>query len=146
MFLNQLAGKRNRPAGEPVCGELVGWLGGVSGRREGVFDLLFGLDFFTMAVRATGAAGLGTGAESFLDDRLDGAGAATAFGAATEAAVDLLGVARKVRGCTHGIADVMVAEDVAGADNHETGGPLVMLPDLSILNGRTRCKRKSPAF
>jgi hypothetical protein len=99
-----------------------------------------------MAVRATGAAGLGTGAEGFLDDRLDGAGAATAFGAATEAAVDLLGVARKVRRCTHGIADVMVAEDVAGADNHETGGPLVMLPDLSILNGRTRCKRKSPAF
>src|SRR5689334_23514862 len=97
-----------------------GFWGKLSGRREGVFDLIFGLDL-VRTVRAASAAGLGARAERFVDDGLDGSGAAAAFGAAAEAAVDLLGAARKVRGSSHGIADVMVAQDVAGTDDHEVG-------------------------
>ena len=118
----------------------------VSRGREGVFDPGFGLNFYIMAVRAAGTAGLGAGAKGFFDDRGDGPGAAAAIGTAAEAAVKLFGVARQVRGRTHGIADVMVTEDVAGTNDHETGGPLVMLPDLSIFIGRAVCKRKSRAF
>ena len=92
-----------------------------SGRREGVFDLRYGLIFGSAVLRATGAAGFGT---RFSDDGLDGAGAAAAFDAAAEAAVDFLGAARKARRSIHRIADIMVAEDVAGADDHEAGGPL----------------------
>ena len=75
-------------------------------------------------LRAARAAGLGAGAKRFVDDGLDGAGAATAFGTAAEAAVDLLRMARQVTGCADGIADVVVAEDVAGTDDHEVGGPI----------------------
>src|SRR6185369_12962199 len=92
------------------------WKG--SGRREGEFDLSFGL-VFGRAVRASGAASLGAGAERVVDDGLDGTGAAAAFGAATEAPVDLLGATRKVRGSRHRIADVLVAQHVAGTDDHE---------------------------
>ena len=58
------------------------------------------------------------GAERLFDDVLDGAGAAAALGAAAEAALDLLGAARKDICRTHGVADVVIAEDVAGTDNH----------------------------
>src|SRR5258708_10059655 len=75
-------------------------------------------------VRAAGAAGLGAGAERFLDDGLDGARATAAFGAAAEAAVDLLGISGKVFCGLDGTADIMVAEDVTGTDNHETGRAL----------------------
>ena len=71
-----------------------------------------------MGVRAAGLAGLGAGAERLVDDALDGAGATAAFGAAAEAAIKLLGVARKDICRTHGVADVVIAEDVAGTDNH----------------------------
>lgn len=77
-----------------------------------------------MAVRAAGAAGLGAGTERFIDDGLDGARTATAFGAATEAAVDLLWIARQVRRRADGIADIVVADDVTGTDDHEVGGPI----------------------
>ena len=53
--------------------------------------------FVIGAVRAACAAGLGARAQRFVDDGLDGAGTAAAFGAATEAAIDLLRMA-------HGIA------------------------------------------
>jgi len=77
-----------------------------------------------MAVGTAQAAGLGAGAERFVDDGLDGACAATAFGAAAEAAVDLLRMTRQVTGGADGIANIMVAEDVAGTDDHEVGGPI----------------------
>ena len=76
-----------------------------------------------LAVRASGAAGLGAFAEGLVDDGLDGAGASAAFGAAAEATVDLLGIAGKVRRGVHGAADILVADDVTGTDNHETAGP-----------------------
>ena len=77
------------------------------------------------AVRAAGAAFLGAGAKGFVDDGLDGARAAAAFGAAAEATVYLLGIPRQVRGCTYGTSDIVVAQDVAGTDNHETARTLV---------------------
>src|ERR1700738_3122896 len=48
-----------------------------------------------LTVGTAGAAGLGAGAERVGKDGLDGARATAAFGAAAQAAVDLLGVARK---------------------------------------------------
>jgi hypothetical protein len=55
-----------------------------------------------------------------VDDRLDGARAAAAFGAAAKAIKDLLGIAQRVAGRVHGMANIVVAEDIAGTDDHET--------------------------
>ena len=49
-----------------------------------------------VAVRAAGAAGLGAGPQRLFDDGVDGTCATAAFGAAAEAAVNLLGIAGKV--------------------------------------------------
>ena len=73
----------------------------------------------TMAVRTTGMAGPGTSSERFVDDGLDRARAAAAFSTAAEAAVNLLGVTQKVVCSAHGIADIMVTQDVAGTDDHK---------------------------
>ena len=97
------------------------------------------------AMRAAGAAFLGAGAERFVDDSLDGARAPAAFGAATEAAIDLLGIAGKVRRSVDGAADILVADDVTGTNNHETGSPSVMR-DPQILKAAAGCKRKSRLF
>ena len=75
------------------------------------------------AMRAAGTTGLGAGPQSLFDDGLEGARAASALGAAAEAAIDLLRVARKVRCSIYGVADVMVAKHVAGTDDHEVRGP-----------------------
>jgi hypothetical protein len=96
-------------------------------------------------VRAAGAAFLGAGAERFVDDGLDRARAAAAFGAAAEATVNLLGIPRQVRSCTHGTPDIVVAQDVAGTDNHETARTLGDASS-SIFKSATRCKRKSRNF
>ena len=71
-----------------------------------------------MIVGAAGLTGPGAGAERIVNDALDGACATAAFGAATEAAIKLLGAARKAFGGFHGVADVVIAQHVAGADNH----------------------------
>jgi len=71
-----------------------------------------------MAVRATNAAGLGAGAERFVDDGFDGPRAAAAFGAATETAIDLLGVPHCIAGLSDGGANIVVADKVAGTDDH----------------------------
>ena len=73
-----------------------------------------------LAVGASRIAGLGAGTERLVDDGFDGARAASTFSAATEAVVDLLGITRKVVCSTHGIADIMVAQDVAGTDDHSS--------------------------
>ena len=72
------------------------------------------------AVRAAGAAFLSAGAKRFVDDGLDRARAAAAFGAAAEATVNLFRIPRQVRSCTYGTPDIVVAQDVAGTDDHET--------------------------
>ena len=73
------------------------------------------------AVRASGAAGLGAGAEGVINDGLDSTRASATLGAATESAVDLLGVARQLFRRVDGVTDIVVAENVAGANNHENG-------------------------
>src|ERR1700749_3162749 len=88
----------------------------LEGREAEVRRLVVGGD--RVAMRTTRAAGLGAGAEGFLDDRLDGARATSAFGAATKATIDLLGVAHGVVGISDGGADVVIAQDVTGTDDH----------------------------
>jgi len=73
------------------------------------------------AVRASGAAGLGAGTEGVVNDGLDGTRASATLGAATETAVDLLGIARELFRRVDGVTDIVVAENVAGANNHENG-------------------------
>jgi hypothetical protein len=70
-------------------------------------------------MRASGLAGLGAGAESLVNDGFDRARASATFDAAAEAAIDLPGVARKVFRRADGMADIVIAEDVAGTNNHE---------------------------
>jgi len=76
---------------------------------------------FVLAVRTSGLAGLGAGTERLFDNALDGARTAAAFDAATEAAIDLLGIARKIQRRADGTPDIVVAKDVAGTDDHENG-------------------------
>jgi hypothetical protein len=79
------------------------------------------------AVGAPGATGFGTRTESLVNDGLDGARAPPAFGAAAEAAIELLGIAGQTFRYRDGIADIVVAKDVAGTNNHEKrAGPSVM--------------------
>src|SRR3954451_6918869 len=66
--------------------------------------------------RAAVAPGL-RGTEPLVHDLADGAGAAAALGAAAEAAIDLPGGARP-RLRRDGGADIVVAQNVAGADDH----------------------------
>jgi hypothetical protein len=95
----------------------------LSGRseREFVIDARFRI---RPAVRASGLAGLGAGAESLVNDGFDRARASATFDAAAEAAIDLPGVARKLFRRADGMADIVVAEDVAGTNNHENGKTL----------------------
>src|SRR6185437_5110351 len=65
------------------------------------------------AAAAGGAAGI---IEGFVHDLADGAQAAAALRAAAEAAVDLRGGTRRRR--SHGGAHLMVAQHVAGTDDH----------------------------
>lgn len=69
-------------------------------------------------MRAPGAAGLGASPQSLVDNGLEGARASAAFGATTETAIDLLGATREVIRSADGVADIVVAEDVAGTNNH----------------------------
>jgi hypothetical protein len=102
----------------------------------------------SMAVRASGTARLGTSPERFVDDRLDGARAPAAFGAATEAAIDLLGATREIRHRIDGTTDIVVGEDVTGTNNHESGRSKgdATATVTEILNTATGCKRKSRLF
>ena len=61
-------------------------------------------------MKAAGAAHACAGTERFVDDDLEGVGAATAVGAATKTAVELLGISGQGSFGAYGIADVMVAE------------------------------------
>src|ERR1700747_1174096 len=91
----------------------------ISGCGEREFGIVL-CDIRDRAMRAAGLTGLGTVAKRPVNDRLDGARAAAAFGAATETAIDLFGIAQRVVSGADGMADIVVAEDVAGADDHET--------------------------
>jgi hypothetical protein len=96
-------------------------------------------------VRASGTAGLGASAESLFDNIFDGARASPTFGAATEAAINLLGIARKVFRGADGTADVVVTKDIAGTNNHKAAGSSVM-PSHEVSITAAGCKRKSRRF
>jgi hypothetical protein len=88
-------------------------------------------------------ASLRASTESLVNDGLDGAGAPAAFGAATEAAIDLLGIARKVFGDVDGTTDIVVAEDVAGTDDHKDGGLIGDAKPSRYLTPRPDAKGKT---
>jgi hypothetical protein len=68
-------------------------------------------------MRGAAAAGWGAGADqSFVHDLADGVRAAATLGAAAEAAIDLAGRARRRR--IHGPPHLMIAQHVAGTDDH----------------------------
>ena len=106
---------------------------GVSARRDGeVGGLVCRRMAVALAVRATAAAGLGASPQCLIDDGLDRARATAALGAASEASIDLLGVAGKMLRAFDGTADIMVAKHVAGTNDHrKTAGPS-LLCSLSI--------------
>jgi hypothetical protein len=99
-----------------------------------------------LAMRAARTAGFGAGAESLVNDGLDGARASATFGAAAQTSVDLLGITRQVFSGVDSVTDVVVADEVAGTDNHENGkGPSVMRGH-SIFKTAVGCKRKKRLF
>jgi hypothetical protein len=89
--------------------------------HRGTIDVLMR---YRLIVRASGTAGLGASSQRVLDDGLDGARAAAAFSATAETAVDLLGVAGEVLCRLDDTADIVVAKDVTGTDNHKSSGPI----------------------
>jgi hypothetical protein len=99
-----------------------------------------------LAVRASGTAGLGASPKGLVDDGLDGAGAPAAFGAASEAAIDLLGIARQTIRGADSTADIMVGQDVTGANDHNNGEPIGWCEGLSIFKTAAGCKRKKRLF
>ena len=93
-------------------------MGGLA-RRDGEIDRLVRRRMaVALAVRATAAAGLGAGAQRLIDDAIDRARATAALGAASEASIELLGVAGKMLRAFDGTADIMVAKYVARTDDH----------------------------
>jgi hypothetical protein len=87
-------------------------------RANGIDRPIVVVSRMALAVRTTGAAGLGAGAQRLIDDGLDRARATAALGAASEASVNLLGIAGKVLRTLDGTADVLVAKHVTGTDDH----------------------------
>jgi hypothetical protein len=115
MLLNQIADDNNLPPPKRQEPGIV--LFGLSGRGQSKLGLdeRFGID---LAMRAPGAAGSGASAERFFHDCLDGAGASAALGAAAETPIDLPRRARRHLRDAHGVAHVVVGQDVAGTNNH----------------------------
>jgi hypothetical protein len=71
-----------------------------------------------MVMRAADLTGFGASPKRLIDDGLNGPRAASAFSAAAEAAIDLLGAAGQLTSRRHRIADVLIADDVAGTNYH----------------------------
>lgn len=102
-----------------------------------------------LAVRAPGKAGLGTRAQCFLDNGLDSTRTTAAFGAATETSVDLFGTAGKVFRAAYRAADIVVGQDVAGANDHEKGGPVWLFSSGSVIfdiEEPRRMQKEKPRF
>jgi N-acyl-D-aspartate/D-glutamate deacylase len=95
------------------------------------------------AMRASGMAGLGASTESVVNDRFDSARTSATFSAATEAAIELLGIAWKVFRGVDGIADIVVAEDVAGTNNHKDGALIGDAESMRYLRPQRDAKEKT---
>jgi hypothetical protein len=55
-------------------------------------------------------------------------------------------MARQVTRCANGIADVVVAEDVAGTNDHEVGRPIGDTSDVSDIEAPHRMQKEKPQF
>lgn len=97
-----------------------------------------------LAVLAAGLAGTRARAQRLVDDGLDRAGTPAALRAAAETAVELLGTAWQFLRRFHRLTDVAIAEDVAGADNHEPAN----LPRCSMIDSdpRRATQRQNTSF
>lgn len=97
-----------------------------------------------LAVLAAGLAGTCARAQRVVDDGLDRTGTPATLCAAPETAVELLGAAWQFLRRFHRLTDVVVAEDVAGADNHEPAN----LPRCSIIDSdpRRAVQRQNRSF
>ena len=85
----------------------------------------------------------GAGTQRILDDLVDGAGAAAAFGAAAQAAIDLPCRARTVGRGADRAADVIIAQNIAGTDDQDClPGDVLM----SIIEPGPCCKMISINF
>ena len=85
----------------------------------------------------------GAGTQRVLDDLVDGAGAATAFGAAAKAAIDLPCCARTIGRGADRAADVIIAQNIAGTDDQDClPGDVLM----SIIEPGPCCKMISINF
>jgi hypothetical protein len=85
--------------------------------------------------RAAGAARATSAGKRFIHDPSDGARAPSTLGAAAEAAIDLAGGTRRLAGSDHR-ADVVIAQYVAGADDH--GNPAFPTLFSTLCNYRYR--------
>ena len=90
-------------------------------------------------------AGPGASAKRVIDDAFDRSRASAAFGAAAKAAVDLLWMAGKISRGADGVADIVVAEDVTGTNNHENGARLSICAP-SIFKKAAGSKSKNGIF
>jgi hypothetical protein len=58
----------------------------------------------------------------------------------------LLGIPRQVRSRAHGIADIMVGQDVAGTNNHTKTASPIGDASTDLLKAVTGCKKKNRIF
>ena len=70
----------------------------------------------------SGDASVRVGCQRLIENRLDRPRATPALGTTAEAMIDLLGVDRRIVGRNNRASDILVGEDVAGTDDHETKG------------------------
>jgi len=101
---------------DPTAGSKQSWRFSAGSERERGIDMRLGVPAAVGAPRATG---LGAGTKSLVNDCFDGARTPATFGAAAEAAIELLGIAGQILRRRDGTADIAVAKDVAGTNNHE---------------------------
>lgn len=94
-------------------------------------------------VGTSGMAGPGASAKRVIDNAFDRPRTSAAFGAAAETAVDLLWMAGKIFRGADGVADIVVAEDVTGTNNHENGARLSLMRHHRYSRKRREAKAKT---
>ena len=77
-----------------------------------------------MIVPASRLTGVRAGSQRIIDDGLDRPRTTAAFRTAAQAVIDMLGVPQHIVSSIDGIADIVVAKDVAGTNNHENAKDL----------------------
>ncbi len=98
------------------------------------------------AVRTARAAFLGASAERIVHDLLDGPGASATLGAAAETAIDLPGRARQLARRAQNGANVVVGQDIAGANDHGERAGSVSDAALFDSEGPAPMQKEKPLF